>query len=256
MRRYVAATGLLLLTGCASGEHISLVANSSQQSLMRDGVPTLLSTQQQVVMLRPAASTVRRGDRPAFVVAVYNRSKRPAELRVSDITALQTGLAQQTPIHVYTYDELVAEARRKQAWAAVGVALGGAAGAINAANAGYSSTYGSYSGSASGPYSSVTMNGTYAATTYDPARAYAAQSINNAQTAANFAAIEAQGQQRLGELQNTILKDNTVLPGEWVGGIVVLDRPPKAADGVSRYQIDVRFGGELYSFAVNQARSS
>jgi len=98
------------------------------------------------------------------------------------------------------------------------------------------------------------MNGTYAATTYDPARAYAAQSLNNAQTAANFAATEAQGQQRLGELQNTILKDNTVLPGEWIGGIVVLDRPAKAADGVARYQIDILFGDEVHSFAVNQAR--
>lgn len=247
MRAYVAAGLLLLLTGCASGERISLVANPSQQSLTRDGVATLLSTQKQVVMLRPAASTMRRGDRPAFVVAVYNRSRRPAELRVADITALHTGLAEQTPIHVYSHDELVAEARRKQAWAAVGVALTGAAGAMNAANAGYSRTYGTYS---SGAYS-----GTYSATTYDAGRAYAAQSINNAQTAANFAAIEAQGQQRLSELQSTILKDNTVMPGEWVGGIVVLDRPEKAADGVARYQIDVRFGDELHSFTVNQARS-
>jgi len=95
---------------------------------MRDGVPTLLSTQQQVVMLRPVSSTVRRGGRPAFVVAVYNRSKRPAELRVANITAVQTGLAERTPIHVYSYDELVAEAHRKQAWAAVGVALGGSGG--------------------------------------------------------------------------------------------------------------------------------
>jgi hypothetical protein len=106
-------------------------------------------------------------------------------------------------------------------------------------------TYGTYS---SGPYS-----GTYSATTYDAGRAYAAQSINNAETAENFAAIQARGQQRLGELQNTILKDNTVLPGEWIGGIVVLDRPDKGADGIARYQIDVRFGDEVHSFAVNQA---
>jgi hypothetical protein len=85
---------------------------------------------------------------------------------------------------------------------------------MSAANAGYTRTYGTYSGSSYGTYSgglngtynSNTM-GTYAATTYDPAKAYAAQAINNAQTAANMAAIQAQGQQRLNELQNTILKD-------------------------------------------------
>src|SRR5262249_13071865 len=137
--------------------------------------------------------------------------------------------------------------RRKQASAAVGVALSAAGGSINAPNAGYSHTYGTYS---SGAYS-----GSYSATTYDAGRAYAAQSINNAQTAANIAAIQAQGQQRLSDLQNTILKDNTVMPGEWVGGLVVLNRADKGADGVARYQVDVRFGDELHTFAVSQARS-
>jgi hypothetical protein len=223
---------------------------------MRDGEPTLLSTQKQVVMLRPATAVTRHGARPAFVIAVYNRSNRPVELRMAGITAAQTGLtANANPIHVYSYDELTAEVRRKQAWASVGVALTGAAGAMGAANAGYTNTYGSYSGRVSGPDSSATMAGTYSATTYDPGRAYAAQAINNAQTAENFAAVQAQGQQRLGELQGTILKDNTVLPGEWIGGLVVLDAPPEAADGVASYRIDVRFGDEVHSFEVSQARS-
>ncbi len=237
-------------------ERAHLPANPSQQALTRDGVPTLISTQKQVVMLRPATAETRRGARPAFVVAVYNRSNRPIDLRMAGITAAQTELAAESePIHVFSYDELTAEVRRKQAWASVAVALGGAAGAINAANAGYTNTYGSYSGRVSGPYSSATMAGTYSATTYDPGRAYAAQAINNAQTAENFAAIQAQGQQRLGELQSTILKDNTVLPGEWIGGLVVLDAPPEAADGVASYRIDVQFGGEVHSFSVREARS-
>jgi hypothetical protein len=87
-----------------------------------------------------------------------------------------------------------------------------------------------------------------------PGRAYAAQAINNAQTAANMAAVQARGQERLGELQNTILKDNTVLPGEWVGGVVVLDVPTAAADGVANYQLNIRFGDEVHSFDVVQAR--
>lgn len=87
---------------------------------MRDGEPTLLSTQKQVVMLRPATAVTRHGARPAFVIAVYNRSNRPVELRMAGITAAQTGLtANANPIHVYSYDELTAEVRRKQAWASV-----------------------------------------------------------------------------------------------------------------------------------------
>jgi hypothetical protein len=256
MRWFAALALLLLLLGCSRSERISLVANPYQQSLMRDGDPALISTQKQIVMLRPAAATIRRGERPAFIVAVYNRSNRPTELQVAGITAVQTGLTNQAPNHVYTYDELVAETRRKQAWAAVGAAVAGAAGSYSAANAGYSQTYGTYSGRVSGPYSSATMSGTYSSTTYDAGRAYAAQSINNAQTAANLASIQAQGQQRLSELQTTILKDNTVLPGEWVGGMVVLDIPDKTPDGVMHYQTDVHFGNEVHSFTINQAQSS
>ncbi len=58
-------------------------------------------------MVRPASATVDRGQRPAFVVAVYNRGKRPMDLRVTDITASNAGPVQQ-PIHVYSYEELVA----------------------------------------------------------------------------------------------------------------------------------------------------
>jgi hypothetical protein len=249
----------VLLCGCASSEHISLMAGPSQQSMTRDGIPALLSTERQIVMLRPVQSSVRRGDRPAFIVAVYNRGRNPTNLLVSDISA--TGNLG-TVIHVFGYDELVAEARRKQRWATFAVALAGAAGAMNAANAGYTHTYGTYSGYSHGTYSGAlngsytgTTTGIYSATTYDPARAYAAQSINNAQTAANLAAIQARGEQTLGELQNTILKDNTVMPGEWVGGVVVLDTPEKAPDGIAQYKINVEFGGEVHSFSVSQART-
>jgi hypothetical protein len=263
MRLFPPVVTLLLLSGCASTEHISLSAGPSEQSITRDGIPTLLSTKQQIVMVRPVASTIRHGHRPAFVVAVYNRGNRPIELRVSDITATETSLTGKSAIHVFSYDELVAEIRRKQAWATFGVALAGAAGAMSAANAGYTHTYGTYSGSSYGTYSgglngtynSNTM-GTYAATTYDPAKAYAAQAINNAQTAANMTAVQAQGQQRLNELQNTILKDNTVMPGEWVGGIVVLDVPRNAPDGVASYQINVDFGNEIHTFAVTESKSA
>src|SRR5262245_57260970 len=203
MKWSVASLLLLLLSGCASSERISLAAGQSEHSLTGDGLRSLISTRKQVVMLRPAASTIRRGGRPAFIVAVYNRSKRPAELRVDNIRATSSGLTNEaTPIHVYSYDELVAEVHRKQTWAAIGAGLAAAGGAMSAANAGYTHTYGTYNGYSSGRYSgdlngsySGTTMGTYSATTYDSGRAYAAQQMNNAQTAANFAAIEAHGQQ-------------------------------------------------------------
>jgi hypothetical protein len=253
--------GLCPLLGCASNARISLSAAPNQESLTRDGVPALVSKQKYVVMLRPAAAVVRSSGRPSFVVAVYNPTKAPTELRVSGISARQVGATNQA-VHVYTYEELIAEVERKQRWATFAAALGGAANAMAAANAGYSRTtgvysgrtYGTYSGALNGSYTGSTT-GIYSATTYDSGRAYAAQQMASAQTAANFAAIQANGQQALDELQNSILKDNTVMPGEWIGGVVVLDSPIEANGGAS-YSIDVQISGEIHTFAVNQARVS
>ena len=260
MRAALFLAALFLLPSCASNVRISLVADQTQRSMTRDGVPALLSTKKHVVVLRPASSLIQYGGRPAFVVAVYNSSKQPADFRVSGITAQ---LASGSDLHVYTYDELVAEAQRKQRWATFAVALGGVATAMSAANAGNTHTtgtysgnsYGTYSGSINGTYSGAST-GTFSASTYDAGRAYAAQQHASAQTAANFAAIQAQSQQALNHLQNAILKDNTVMPGEWVGGIVILDSPDKARDEIATYRVDVQFGGELHSFVVNQSRTS
>ena len=57
----------------------------------------------------------------------------------------------------------------------------------------------------------------------------------------------------LDELQNAILKDNTVLPGQWIGGVVVLDSPTET-NGAASYSLDVRIGGEIHTFAINDAR--
>jgi hypothetical protein len=52
-----------------------------------------------------------------------------------------------------------------------------------------------------------------------------------------------------------MLKDNTVLPGEWYGGSIVLAPPQKADDGSSSYVITVDFAGEQHSFAISQVGS-
>jgi hypothetical protein len=57
------------------------------------------------------------------------------------------------------------------------------------------------------------------------------------------------------ELQNSILKDNTVLPGEWIGGVIVLDAPAET-NGSANYSIDVRVRDEVHTFAVSQAKVS
>jgi hypothetical protein len=261
MKGLLSVAVALAVCGCASNDRISLVADQTQQALTRDGVPALVSSKRQVVMLRPASAVVQSRGRPTFIVAVYNPGKRPVEFHAAGISAQLNSASGPVSIHVYSYEELVGEVQRKQRWAAFGAALQGVGASMAAANAGYTrttglysgNTYGRYSGALNGTYSASTT-GTFSATTYDSGRAYVAQQYAAAQTAANFAAIEAQGKQALDSLQDSILKDNTVLPGEWVGGVVVLDAPSKSGDGTATYRIDVSLPGEVHSFVVSQAK--
>lgn len=238
----------VILSGCASTDRISLVADHSQHSIVRDGVPALISAKTHVVMLRAGAAAIDSKSRPSFVIAVLNRSGKPQDLRVQNIKAEMID-PESRPIHIYSYEELVAEEETRQAVAAVGAALQGISSSMAAANAGHRQTYGTYSGSY-GTY------GTYSGTTYDHGAAMAAQRAAEAETSANFAAIQAHGERNLAALQSTILKDNTVLSGEWVGGYVVMGTPEKSGNDSVRYRINVHFGGEHHSFEITQSEMS
>ena len=151
-------------------------------------------------------------------------------------------------LRVYHYEDLVQEEQTRQAVHAFGAALSGAGRAISASNAGYVNTTGTVN--SYGPYGP--SYGTYTATTYDPLRAQLAQQAANAQTREDFANLQAQGEQNLTELQHTILKDNTVMPGEWVGGTIVLEPPQSSGSASKTYSIAVEFGGEQHEFLVSQ----
>lgn len=236
---FLALCCTVLLSACAS-QRIELAAAPGQEAIIRDGVPSLISKKKNIVMLRPNSKLLKGNPRPAFTVAVRNLGPKPETLLEANITARQIIDGKQVAMRVYHYEELVQEEHTRQTVQAIGAALSGTARAMNAANAGYVNTTG-------------TVNGYgYTATTYDPLRAQVAQNVANAETANDFAAIQAQGEQNLAQLQNTILKDNTVMPGEWVGGTIVLDHPAYSNGAPKSYVITVDFAGEQHEFQVAQ----
>lgn len=236
--------------GCAP-QRIELTAAPGQESMIRDGMPALISRKQHLVMLRPNKRLVAANARPAFTIAVRNFGNQPVTLYESGVSAQQPLGAKTAAIRVYRYDELVKEEQTRQAVAAVGAALGGFSRAYSASNAGYVNTTGSFNayGNRGSAY------GTYSATTYDPLRAQLAQNAASAQTASEFAMLQAQGEQNLQALEGSILKDNTVLPGEWYGGVVVLDSPTKPDQGATNYTLHIDFAGEQHVFSISQVAS-
>lgn len=63
-----------------------------------------------------------------------------------------------------------------------------------------------------------------------------------------------QAQYQLNHLQASILKDHTVMPGEWHGGVVVVEAPEKGQNGAAEYTVTLQFDGEEHAFTVSQRR--
>lgn len=245
----VLGLGAVVLGGCSASHKLELLASEGQQSVVRHGTASLVSAKRHVVMLQALEPNVKSGERPSFVVALHNMGSGPVTFRASEIRARAITARGSTSLDVYSYDELLAEEKRRQALQAFGVALGGIGRSMQATNAGTSTTYGTFN--AYGPYGQA--HGSYRSTTYDSYRSFTAQQLAQAQTSAEFASIRAEGEQNLRRLRSSIIKDHTLYPGEWYGGLVVLEAPTVAREGAARYVIEVQVDGDLHEFSVSQS---
>lgn len=230
--------------------------SGGERSIYQDGQNTLTSTQLNTVSVTPRSNRIKSGDQGAFVIAVHNGLADDFVFSTENVTARDLVNGKAGALHVYNYGELVAQEKRRQAWAAFAVALAGAADSINAANAGYSHTYGTYSGSA---YASNGVSahgyGSYSSTTYNYAAAQAAQNDANANTSARFAQLAEQGQENLRALSSTVLKKQTVFPDTWYGGVVMVALP-SVTSTLQQIRLDIEVGGEHHEFIYNLEKVS
>ena len=228
-------------------EVVHFAAKPQQQAMIRDGEPVLVSKKQNsVVMIRPATRQFQAGGRPAFVVAVRNLTKAPVDFLVGNIEATQIAGEQTMPMKVFSYEDLVAEEKSRQV--AMAILVGTAAGlnSVAASRAGYSdrmsTTYGARGVS------------TRYTTSYSTSAAIAAQNRAMRQNDRLIDAAIKDGQASLARLERDVLKDNTLLPGEWYGGTMVLQPPTDAAgsNGHKTYSIVVTVGADRHEIDVLQ----
>lgn len=237
-----------LLVGCVSTEVATFTPAADQQSIIRDGNPALISKKPgSIVMVRPAAREFQAGQRPAFVVAVFNAGKAPENFLIHRVSAAQSIAGEQPyPLKVYTYEELVAEEKRDQTNRAILAALVVGANAAAASSAGYYSA----SGTVSTPYgvSHVRVSG------YDPSAAAVANANAAAANADVISNVVETGQRNLASLEQVAMKDNTIMPGEWYGGRVVLNAPKVQPEGKAKiYRITVTYGADIHEIDVAQS---
>lgn len=233
-----------LIQGCASTLKIDPQALDGQQEIYQDGIEAVISPKNALVTIRPSTNTYSSEGRPTFVVSVLNGTEESFNFSTEDIHVFVDGV----PHKVFTYDELVAEVKRQQAWAAVATAINGAVQSMNAADAGYSYQSGTTNAFAYDNYgNSAYGSGLYSGYTYNAAAAEQAQAAANAQTQANIQAIRNQTEQSLNFLGSTMLKKTTVFPHSWHGGYVTIAEIPNTTQP-HEIKVVVSAAGEDHEF--------
>ena len=239
------------LHGCVSFIGVTSEPSEDQVTVFESGTEAIVSSRTSIVTVRPESQVFQSTVKPTFVVTVLNRSEGPVVFSTENITAEFN----ESAVQVFSYDELVAEVKKEEAIQAFAAALAGVGRAMNAANAGHQYHYGSVNTSSYGnsysPYGSSTYSGTgygtYSGYSYDPAAAQQAQALAQAQTNQDFERISNASESALAQLQNTILRKQTVFPSAWYGGFVKLE-PVALAEGENTLRLLVEFGGEMHPF--------
>lgn len=233
----------VLVSGCMA-EVARFSTQPGQEAIVRDGIPAITSRKSMsIAILRPAKRQFQAGARPAYVLAIFNPTDRMLNFSMAKVHVHQMkNGAEIKDLHVYTYEELLAEEHTRQF---VGALLVGAAAVANSYSA---SRQGYYSGNATvyGPHgiSTVHVSG------YSPVANAIAQNQAAAQNEAMIAGAIEQGQQNMALLERAVIKDNTIMPGEWFGGQLIFDAPHD--DGGKNFQISVELGPDRHEFDVAQ----
>jgi hypothetical protein len=245
MRCLAVVIAVASLAGCASAEKVAFVPKNNQEAMIRDGQAAIVSRKAtSIVMVRPASRQFQSGSRPVYVVGVYNLGAKPTNFLTTNISAHQQIKSQRVALKVFSYDELVQEERNRQVAAAIITGLAAAGNAYSASRAGYYNSSSNVYTPRGGVYRVET-------TGFSPTANAIAQSNAAAQNEAMISATIERGQANLAELEKTILKDNTLFPGEWYGGQLHIQSPERS-DGAKSYSIALLVGSDHHEIEISQ----
>ncbi len=241
---------VLFLHGCASSLKLDPYALDGQKEIYQEGVESIISPKKSLVAIRPAESIYSSGNRPKIVITVLNGTDEPFNFSTENVQVF----VDDNPHKVFTYDELVAEVKRQQAFGAFMAALNGISQSMNAANAGHAYSSGSINTYAYDNYgNSVYGYGTYTEHTYDPMAVQQAQAAASAQTIAYMQLVNNQAEQSLSSLKTMMLKKTTVFPQAWHGGYVAMEKIPDISQNHT-IKVVVSILDEKHTFLLNQLK--
>ena len=155
---------VLFLSGCQTTTSVNLVPKGNQDATFVEGQTAIKSTlPNSTVVVSSAFNEIENGSRIDVVVNVNNTS---GESFILDTSSFQISSPNTGPLIGHSYEQLVAEQKKKANASAALAAFAGAMDMMAASYSGYQTTTGTYSGSTYGSYGgSAYTSGTYTATT-------------------------------------------------------------------------------------------
>jgi hypothetical protein len=246
MRIVLACALCALVAACARTETVQFRPKPQQQAMIRDGQAALVSrSKNSIVMVRPASRQFQAGARPVYVLAITNLGGTPVNFLMANVAVTQYVKGQQLALQVLTFEQLATEERNRQVAAAIIGGLAAGANAYSASKAGYYNQ----SSTVTTPRGNVYHVNT---TGYSPTANAIAQSNAAAQNEAMIGAMIERGQQNMAAHEQGIIKDNTLMPGEWYGGQLVLQPLSSEGDGAKSYTIALLVGTDRHEIDVSQ----
>jgi len=240
MRKVVLVALCAALGGCTTaGETLSFrPSNPNQQAMVRDGRPALVSRQKSsIVLVSPAARQQKNNGRPVFVVGINNIGRQPVDFRVAQVEAIQRVGTAEFSMPIVTYEMLVQEEKNRQIAAAILTGVAAAGNAYSASQAGY------------GTY---TTPGGRTGTFYSPTANVIAQGNAAAQNEAMIATTIETVQRNMAVLEQAVIKDNTLMPGEWYGGQLHVSPPTDQGGAQKSYTLVITVGPDRHVVDISQ----
>jgi hypothetical protein len=206
-----------LTHGCSYMLYVDGRPGPDQSIRFDGGMPVLESTRVNSVAVRPVYSNMN--GKLMFYVVLANLTQSPFDLSLNNIWMTCSG----SPVRVWQRDEIIKKIERDAAWQAFAVALGAAVDSYSASQP--TRTYGSgtYSSYGYGGSSYGTFSGGFE--TYDPAASAAAQAAIRARASTQIQSIASAAAFQQASIRDIITRQ-TIFPGGYFGGLVLIDAPP------------------------------
>lgn len=235
--KYLYLSLLLPFISCTTITKIDLIRAKNTSKIFTDGKPVLISKKENSkVALLLSKTRLANGTNLYAFMKFHNLSDKPANLNPKNINVLRK--SKKDFLHVFSYAELINQVNKSRRNYAIFSIISMVLGTMSD---GYSSHSGSYTSNYGNSYS-------YTGRSYSSASARIESDRRHDDIDRRLASYDKQEK----NLQDIVLKRNTLMPNKKVSGYIVINMP-KLEINKDYFKIVTHFAGDRHVFFIKQS---